>query len=282
MVTVSTFPLFSYLPPELRAQIWRASLPTAIDGPVMHLYRKGLWRLRQLTAADEGFDPEDDDFNLAFEFRLDLLDDLRFEVPLLSVNREARDFGLAWVHEHSLELRSGRERTYPYVVRRFDPERDALYVPFDEWKTFAAEPVDRQFEPDLVNRTINVTCDLDRIAVPEALLRDSEKLAYLADLFYEFMNAKGLFVILDPQPAMPSTDAERAAPGPQLWEFEPTSDRLLLCGDDGYRLNFGHESPNSEALRRLTADAVDCLIDGLTKGVVQSFEVRTAYLKKPK
>ena len=281
MAAAATFPLFSSLPPELRAQIWRVSLPSAV-GPVMHLWRKGYWRPRWLKEGEEGFDPDREEFNLCFEYRLDQLDDLRFEVPLLSVNREARDVGFAWVREHGAELRASRYRSYPYLVRPFDIDRDALYVPLDKWRSFLIEPIDRQFEPDLVERSIDLRCDLHRLAIPEALFRDNEAAPLLSELSDYFMNIQSLLVIPDPQPVVPLTDIERPTPGPRLWEFKPTSDGRLLWNRDSESFEFNHESPASESLHKLTADTIHWLCDGLMKNPPSpsvSFEIRFAHLK---
>ena len=64
-------------------------------GPALYFYRKEYWCPRRLSKSDEAYDPENDENNLNFEFRLDLLDDAQFEVPLVFVNREACGIALA-------------------------------------------------------------------------------------------------------------------------------------------------------------------------------------------
>lgn len=96
----ASFVLFSSLAAELRNQIWRDALPHHI-GPALYSYRKrGCWCPRQLTESEPGYIAGNDDLNLAFEFRTDLLDDdNQYHVPLFSVNREARSIVLAWLQE---------------------------------------------------------------------------------------------------------------------------------------------------------------------------------------
>lgn len=97
----ASFVLFSSLAAELRNQIWRDALPHHI-GPTLYSYRKrGCWCPRRLTESEPGYIAGNDDLNLAFEFRTELLDDdNQYHVPLFSVNREARSIVIAWLQEH--------------------------------------------------------------------------------------------------------------------------------------------------------------------------------------
>jgi 2EXR family len=81
------FPLFSSLPRELRDQIWRNAMPSELR-PALYLYRKGCWRPRRLLQHEEGYDPENDEYSLSFEFRYDLLDDTQLQVLLAFVQFE--------------------------------------------------------------------------------------------------------------------------------------------------------------------------------------------------
>lgn len=95
---ISTFPLFSALPFELRDRIWREALPHPA-GPTLYFYRgRGCWVPRLLTESDPGFIPGDD--GLAFEFRTDRLGhDNQYNLPLVFVNHEARKVALAWLRQ---------------------------------------------------------------------------------------------------------------------------------------------------------------------------------------
>ncbi|GCB25664.1 hypothetical protein AAWM_08549 [Aspergillus awamori] len=69
------FPLFSRLPAELRVQIWEETLPKFVRP--LYFYRAGCWTLENV--GKKGVD-------VRFNHRLLSID---FEVPILSVNREA-------------------------------------------------------------------------------------------------------------------------------------------------------------------------------------------------
>lgn len=274
--SAATFPLFSSLPPELRAQIWCASLPCEV-GPALYLYRKGIWSSRHLREGDEGYMPENDELNLCLEFRLDLLDDVQFEVPLLSVNREAREFGLAWVRDQGAEIRPRQDVSYPSVVRPFDLDRDALYVPLNKQEDFAKEPLDLQFGPDLIDRMLDVRCHLYRLAVPEALfLNRSDAVTMLQMVYHDFPNVKEIFVISDPQPVLPSADSDQATTWHHWWEFESSTDGALLWNNDSSSFHFDDKSPASKALHDLTFHAIQVSIPDIVHEGITIFEIRTA------
>ncbi|KAI1088671.1 hypothetical protein F5B19DRAFT_411006 [Rostrohypoxylon terebratum] len=207
----TTFSLFSSLPPELRDQIWHDALPGDF-GPAFYLYRKGYWRPRHLTESDEGYDATNDEHNLNFEFRYDLLDDVQFELPLAFVNREARRVALSWVRERGLKTRARGDSPYPLFQRPFDPARDALYVPLDKWDEFRCEPDDRLWEPDLYGRLVSIETEPTRLAIPEALFRRED--AVISEMFRYFYHMRVLLVVVGEQPTpLPAEEA-------QWWEFE--------------------------------------------------------------
>lgn len=92
------FTLFLTLAPELRNNIWRASLPGAI-GPSLYFYGEGrYWCSRRLVESDPGYIAGATEMGM--DFRTDLLErDNQFQVPLFFVNREARGIALAWCRE---------------------------------------------------------------------------------------------------------------------------------------------------------------------------------------
>lgn len=176
-----TFSLFPSLAPELRDRIWRDAMPGKV-GPALYFYRKGCWSPRHLLQSDEEYNPENDELNLNFEFRHDLLDVVQFKVPLFFVNHEARNIALAWVRAHGIEIRAREDRQFPVFVCPFDPTRDVLYIALDKWDEFLREPDDRCFQQDLLGQLVIVkSANITRIAVPEALLR-SEVATALAEI----------------------------------------------------------------------------------------------------
>lgn len=270
----STFPLFSSLPRELRDQIWRDALPDKV-GPALYFYRKGCWCPRRLSTSDEeGFDHENDENNLNFEFRHDLLDDIQFEIPLVFVNREARGNALAWVREQGIEIRPREDRQYPVFVRPFDPMRDALYIALDKWDDFLCEPDDRQSQPDLFERLVDIKSDLTCIAVPDALLRS--EVATLPEIFRYFFHVKVLFIIVDAQPDLQSADNDVKVQ--RRWEIESTQGGAFFWNDDRGGFDSGDsECIGDEALYRLIEEAKEGLGEELAKNYIRSFEIRPVF-----
>ena len=269
----STFPLFTSLPRELRDQIWRDALPDKV-GPALSFYRKGCWCPRRLSDSNLGYDPENDENNLNFEFRHDLLDDIQFEIPLVYVNREARDLAFAWLREHGIQIRPREDRQYPVFVRPFDPMRDALYVALNRWDDFLCEPDDRLSQSDLFEQLVDIKSDLTRIAVPAALLRS--EVASLPEMFRYSFNVKVLLVVVDPQPDLQSADNDVKVQ--HWWDFESIQGGAFFWNDD----RDGFDSENSkyigdEAVYRLIEEASRGLGEGLADDHIRGFEVRPVF-----
>ena len=143
------FPLFSNLPTELRDQIWHAALPDKVQ-QALYAYKKGCWCPHRLSAFEEGYDHENDEYNLKLEFRHGLLDHVRIDLPLLFVNREARTVALAWVRDQQgIEIHPCENGQNLILACPFDPKRDALYVALDKWDDFICEPDERLLQTDL-------------------------------------------------------------------------------------------------------------------------------------
>ncbi|KAI1636084.1 hypothetical protein F4809DRAFT_406293 [Biscogniauxia mediterranea] len=271
-----TFPLFSNLPPELRNHIWRDALPNRV-GPALCFYRKGLWRPRRLTATDEGYDPENDELNLLFEFRYDLLDGAQVEVPLLLVNREARSVALPWVREQGIAIRPCGDGQDPTFVRPFSLTRDALYVPVEKWDEFIAEPLERPFEPDLIERHIDVVPHVTRLAVPEALLE--RHMRSLDEMFQNFFRLEVLFVVLDASPDLP--DAEGDSEAPAQWEFLSGGFEPIVW--DRRREEFSsasHVHGNHRALYEKLEQASMEIGIGISNAHMDSFEIQPCYARR--
>lgn len=189
--TSSIFALFSSLPLELRDQIWRAALPDEIP-PALYFYKKGGW-----CPTDEN-DPENDESNVNFKYRHDLLDVVQLEVPLFFVSREARRIALAWVREHGIEIRAREDRRSPVFVCPFNPVRDVLYIAVDKWNEFLCEPHDRMCQPDMVEKYIHSEAvNITRIAIPEELFRgEGEVAAAIAEIMVVTISFSFLCIFL--------------------------------------------------------------------------------------
>ncbi|MCJ1278049.1 hypothetical protein MMC21_005863 [Puttea exsequens] len=267
-----TFPLFSSLAPEIRNQIWRDALPDKV-GPALYFYKKGCWCPRRRLKSEEDYNHQYEERNLNFEFRLDVLDDSQFEVPLVFVNREARGITLAWVSEQGIEIREENTR-HPIFVRPFESTCDALYLELDKWNDFLREPYDRQDEPDLLEQVVNIKSHLTRIAVPEELLR--KEVATLQYMFDWFNNLRVLYIIVDAQPDLQSADNDMKVQ--RRWEFESTRGRALCWDDERHDFDC-EDSENTchEEVYRLIEEARKGLGEGLVRARMHSFEIRPAF-----
>ncbi|KAK3317162.1 hypothetical protein B0T19DRAFT_389975 [Cercophora scortea] len=225
MAAASTFPLFQLLPAELSDRIWNDALPgDALPEnfnirSFLNVYRKGCWQPRHLTPAEPGFDATNDENNLTLEFRHQLLGGLQFEIPLAFVNNEARRVVLAWIRRLDefgtkflmrARVSSGDACATrdPVWVRPFNLWQDALYIPAESWADFLAEPVNRLFEPDLLERTVDVRQRIGQIAISEALFRkEAESLSEILD-YYSYIDT--LYIASDDEQldlhVLPSTD----------------------------------------------------------------------------
>lgn len=140
-VEAAVFSLFPSLPTELWIQIWRDGLPEKV-GQALYFYKKGCWHPRYLTEADASYNPHDDELNLVFEFRHELLDDIQLVIPSFFVNHEARRITLAWIQRQGIKIRFYKEKQCLTFTRSFNPKYDTLYVPLEKWDEFFIEPFD--------------------------------------------------------------------------------------------------------------------------------------------
>ena len=272
-INISTFPLFSSLPQELRDQIWRDTLPNKV-GPALYFYRKGCWCPRRLSVYDEEYDPENNENNLNFEFRHDLLDNIQFEIPLVFVNREARGIALAWVREQGIKIRPRENKQYPLFLRSFDPIRDTLYVTLNKWDDFLIEPDDRTFQPDLCEQHFDIVTYITRIAIPEALFRS--KIAILPELFRYFFRLEVLFIVVNAQPDLQSTDNDIKVQS--WWELESTKEGACFWNRDRGSFVLGNsENIGTEALYRLIEEISKGFGEELAKNYIRRFEIRPVF-----
>ncbi|KAJ6442495.1 acetamidase [Purpureocillium lavendulum] len=121
-------------------------------------------------------------------------------IPLLYVNREARDVALAWIQREAkaTEVRYREDGTDRVFGRTFEAQRDALYVETETLNDFYSEPYDRLFEPDLAQRMVSSGPGITRLAVSESTFR-SENSA-LTDMFDWYSGVAEIFVVVGTQP----------------------------------------------------------------------------------
>lgn len=270
----SIFSLFSSLCPELRTQIWRDALPDGI-GPALYSYKKGCWCPRRLIESDEGYDPNNDELNLNLEFRHDLLDNIQYHVSLVFVNREARGIAMAWVRQQGLKIQPREDRQGLVFVRSFDPMHDALYIALDRWEDFLNEHYDRQAEPDLLLKLVNVVTNITYIAVPEALLRSET--SSLNEMIWLFSRIEVLFIIVDAPPDLQCADNDIKVQ--RRWELESTQGGSFLWNLDSGGFDLGNsEHIGDKTLYRLIEEAnKQGLGRELTYHHIHRFEIRPVF-----
>lgn len=263
------FPLFSRLPPELRNQIWQDALPEI--GQPLYFYKKGCWCPRRLVEGDPGYDPDNDELNLVYEFRHELLNHVKIDVPGYFVNREAHGIASAWIHGQGLELCSHKGELI--FVRPFDPLRDTLYVPLEKWNDFINEPADRTFQPDLLYRGLDCPgIVFTRIAIPKAVLEDDpDPLSAFFD-WYERFNK--LFIIANPPPELQPDDNDTGVQQ-KLWELEDTQGPMYFWNGAGFEWQ-DSQYVGDDALYKRIEETSNKLIETLAQSGKDHFAVLSA------
>ena len=188
------FTLFSQLIPELRLMIWRYALPMLRGNPrgkLLFPYRKGCW-----VFEDMGLEPDPNGEDLYIRFDTTRLKPLRVALPLYSVNREARDVTIKWLHEHGMTVSRHHSSGICKASRHFRPQHDTVFVPSTKLKKFAVEPVKQSHKRDMRNRHFGTSNPaLPRLAVTSVglqLLR-----GILLDLFFRAAGTINTIFVVD-------------------------------------------------------------------------------------
>ncbi|KAJ3492582.1 hypothetical protein NLG97_g5287 [Lecanicillium saksenae] len=218
-----TFHLLSALPLELRIAIWQAALPD-FTGPSVFFYRdKRYWCARRLAENEAGYIPVTGEMGI--KFRSDLLDqDNQFYVPPLWVNREAHSVASAWLHERGTRTRLPRPNEQCLFTPPFNGALDALYVSEDRWMQFCLECTNRMGEPDLLNQNLDLSSDLTKVAISDALFMRLDFGADFADVQIWFQYLTVLFVVIGTQPD--------EAPGSWRWEVQNTTGGVFVWHEE--------------------------------------------------
>lgn len=248
----STFPLFSSLPPELRSQIWRDALPDKAR-PALYFYKKSCWRSRRLSETI-----------LNFNFRYDILDEVHFEFSLVFVNHEARRVALAWVHEQGIKIRPRRDKQRPVFVCPFKVKRAPCYVTLDKWEDFLREPDNRTFQPHLSGEIVDIEPDLERIAVPDALLRS--KIDTLLEMPWCRFGVQMLFIPVDAQPHDGDMTVQKQ------WKLESIQGEVFSCNYECASDVFGDSAYIGDEVQ-----ASKKLVEGRTKNDMRNFGIRPIF-----
>lgn len=232
----------------------------------MYFYQKGCWFPRRLSDIDHEHDANDDN-NLSFEFRHDLLDPARVDVPLSFVNREARGIALAWVCEERIDMGFRKDGRCYMFVHRFDPVRDGLYVALDKWYKFCCEAYDRLFQPDLLDKNVSSDSDIRHIAAPETLVWSG--INEIPEMFDWLTGVTVLFIIVEPQHKL-QLEAEQAVQ--RRLKMAAVPERAFCWNHDHERFELrGGDYIGGEALYRRIERACEWTSEILTRNHIRRF-----------
>jgi hypothetical protein len=267
---LSAFTFFPLLPPELRNQIWLAALP--VFGPALYAYGKGYWERVENTDHPEGH-------GIYQELRYELADCLYFELPLLFVNREARGITSAWVDKQDTDIKKSnwQNGVSPIFIRTFNPKRDILYIPGNNYEDFIDEPENRRRKTDLLDTGISQNPKMvTRIAIPDTVVINSHP--RLSTMIHHFL-PKTVYIIIGIQPDLESTKHNVEA---EWWDVE-TMQGGVFWNEETKRFDYGpNESIGDDFIHGLMEDTSDDtdLIEVFRTNAPPSFEIQPASVVK--
>ncbi|CAH0002553.1 unnamed protein product [Clonostachys byssicola] len=244
---MSTFHLFPNLPPEIRSQIWEYALP--ILEPGVHFFRAGCWTPRYLSPTDEEYERDDPNDNRYAMFNNSRINKTWLAVPIVDVNREARQAALRWAQGHHLQLCFLQERQALVFLRPYSLEKDTLYVTPGRWERFVQElmaPDDMRF----MNSGYWLTSYIDRVVMPESFFE--EAIPNLHQMF-QTHDLEALETALEP--ASDGFDPS--------YQYEPSGGSTASWNSELRRFDFeeGNEEMNRPGWRQLLNQAAKALIE---------------------
>ncbi|CAG8104662.1 unnamed protein product [Penicillium nalgiovense] len=266
-----TFPLFPYLPPELRAMIWRAALPEK-DSPAFTPYQGGSWSPSPVPATGVHFGE--------WKYRFDL-DMICVKIPLASVNDEARDVAITWAHKQGIEVIFDEKRRCNFYIRRSDPMRDMISFGEGAFQFFARQC--REMQMASGPNAIPVPIKIGRLAISETALTDRWFMRLLCDAMRSFCGDVVMFIITGKHPAFDVTfgDFEKAPP---RWVLDATHQGESIVWDrtiERLEMRSGNQLLNDHSYERVIEvdHAVSDHLAAFTRGV-NYFEIRAAHAIK--
>ncbi|KAF5705486.1 hypothetical protein FGLOB1_7932 [Fusarium globosum] len=132
-----SFPQFPKIPPEVRATIWEHTLPEGDGGAALYMYNMDWWA--QYSPPGVAF------HDMMTQSIQQLSRPPRVQVPIptcAAVCQEGRRVVEQWRKKNNLEWYFREETKGDILVRRFDAERDILYVSRHKWESFQLLAVD--------------------------------------------------------------------------------------------------------------------------------------------
>ncbi|KAJ5486538.1 hypothetical protein N7530_000838 [Penicillium desertorum] len=213
-----TFHLFPYLPPELRAMTWRASLPEN-DPPAIAPYQGGSWNHSPVPATSIHSMEWEYHFNLGVT---------RVKIPLTSVNHEARDVAITWAHKRGIEVIFNEVTGCNIYIRRHDPVRDIIWFGEGAFQSFARQCLDMQMASGQ-NAIIPVPIQIGQFAIPKNTLTDRWFMRSLRAAMHSFCGDVLVWIIADEHPSFhTNTNHEKAPP---RWEVGATHEGESIFWD---------------------------------------------------
>ncbi|GKZ70435.1 hypothetical protein AnigIFM50267_006082 [Aspergillus niger] len=261
------FPLFSRLPAELRVQIWEETLPKFVRP--LYFYRAGCWTLENV--GKKGVD-------VRFNHRLLSID---FEVPILSVNREAFRVTLSSMKSQGINAHVTVKKSIVFR-RSFNPKLDTLFISEDQFRDFFWEPVnvilsERGFE----NIAISCTEPAPMCLAVSRLIGETED-SFLSELFQHTFHRNTQKLVLVNNAGVLS-NKRRASQ--QHWELNSAlSTPRFVWNNAGDHFEGAEGISDSERklLRGLNRGAADGMTDGLGWDKDHKLEVHLATAIKMK
>ncbi|OGM41658.1 hypothetical protein ABOM_009979 [Aspergillus bombycis] len=172
-----------------------------------------------------------------------------------------------------IQMRFHKDKQSFVFVRQLDPARDVLYLPFDKVDEFILEPIDRQFEPDLVGRMVDVQPNVRHIAIPEALLQSDP--AAIREIFDSFYHPEVFFIIIDAQPDWNESNTKVH----QRWELDITQGRGFFWNSEHGHFDYSIGLPMEDEIlcQRIERAVKDFGSLFMGSDLVDGFEIRPVF-----
>ncbi|KAJ5207330.1 hypothetical protein N7491_002037 [Penicillium cf. griseofulvum] len=212
------FHLFSFLPTELRLQIWRDALPEA-DPPALAPYKANCWR--PVPVAESEREESFHQSCVEMVFRPELLDHIRVKTPLTSVNHEARGAAIEWAFKQGIEVRFHEARQCLIFLRPFDPMHDVLWFSQEILEIFVQEcwGVFPLINPLDNRQRVSLPIEVARFALPEGALVDDQRMNLIYDSAHCFSGNSIMYIIAGELPNFNVIDGDRTKVHPR-WELD--------------------------------------------------------------
>ncbi|KAI1270454.1 hypothetical protein F5Y18DRAFT_368360 [Xylariaceae sp. FL1019] len=270
------------LPPELRIIIWRTALDQAVR-PALFPYKKGCWMCGEILPAEWESDDTNPDPDIIVGFCYKLLGQGQLNVPVASVNTEARCVAIEWArkqaHQQAHRIHYHTTESGARFLRSFDPDHDALYVTKETWSDF---PIDHSYPgfDHLHDKSYFPRPRITKVAISESTLQDvADQMDALWD---EYFTVRKLYIVKD-APRDQLVDHTTVAPDvvyPRLRECESLHKvATWSCCDGDWQFDFTHDLCCDDEFRKLVESASRSL-GGIFDWSISKFEIYRAILVK--